>query len=84
MHGVWVMLWVAAMYNVLASYTEHDRWSVLPVCRNCGDHEQCWVCMVYGLYGMMEYKLHCEIIAAEHGSMDQWKTGVSNASTLFI
>jgi len=24
------MLWVAAM--------------VLPVCRNCGVHEQCWVC----------------------------------------
>ena len=26
------MLWVAAM--------------VLPVCRNCGLHEQCWICMV--------------------------------------
>ena len=27
-HGVWVMLWVAAMYNVLASYTEHGRYGL--------------------------------------------------------
>ena len=31
-HVEWVMLWVAAM--------------VLPVRRNCGVHEQCWICMV--------------------------------------
>ena len=25
-YGVWVMLWVAAMYNVLASYIGHGRY----------------------------------------------------------
>ena len=38
-HGERVMLWVAAVYNVLG-YTEHDRCSGLswPVCRNGGVH----------------------------------------------
>ena len=27
-HGVWVMLWVVAMYNVLASYTEYGRYGL--------------------------------------------------------
>ena len=42
-HGVWVMLWVAAITVQNTCYTEHDIWSVLPVCRNCG---------VLGLYGI--------------------------------
>ena len=56
-------------------------WSVLPVCRNCGVHEQCWVCMVYmvymvyGLYGMLEFKLCCEILLLLNMvDMDRWKT----------
>ena len=32
-HGEWVMLRVAAMYNVLAILSM-QIWSVLPVCRN--------------------------------------------------
>ena len=48
---------VATMYLL---YWAWQIWSVLPVCRNYGVHEQCWVCMVcmvsmvYGLYGMLE------------------------------
>ena len=63
-HGEWIMLWVAAMYNVLAILTMAD----MPVFRNCGVHEQCWVCvvcmvcMLYGLYGMLEFKLCCEML----------------------
>ena len=56
-------------------------WSVLPVCRNCGVHEQCWVCMVcmvcmvYGLYGTLEFKLCCEILLLLNMvDMDRWKT----------
>ena len=30
-------------------YTEHGRFGVLTVCRNCVVHEQCWVCMVCGV-----------------------------------
>ena len=45
--GVWVMLWVAAMYNVLASYTEH------------GSAGYVWYMLC--MHGMMEYKLRCEI-----------------------
>ena len=64
-------------------------WSVLPVCRNCGVHEQCWVymvCMVYGLYdvlGVLSYVV--KFAAAEHGrygSMEDF--GVSKAEYLVI
>ena len=41
------MLWVAATYNVLAVLSMADM--VCLACRNCGVHEQCWVCMVVGV-----------------------------------
>ena len=44
-HGECVMLWMAAMYNVLAILSIADM-VCRYVCRNCGVHEQCWVCMV--------------------------------------
>ena len=50
--GEWAMLWEAAMYNVLAILSKAG------VYRNCGVREQCWVCMVcmvYGLYSMLEF-----------------------------
>ena len=57
--------------------------SVLLVCRNCGDHEQCWVCMVYGLYGVqvMLWNFIARMLLNMVG-MDRWKTGVSNAEYL--
>ena len=77
-HEDWVMLWVAAMYNVLAILSMADM-AVLAVCRNCGVHEQCWVCivctvcMVYGLYDMLE--LRCKILLLLNMvDMDRWKT----------
>ena len=58
-HGVWVMLWVAAMYNVLASYTEHGRYGLsclyaetVETMSSAGYVWYVWVCMVYGLYGI--------------------------------
>ena len=49
-------------------------WSVLAVCRNCGVHEQCWVRMVYGRYGMLELKF-CEILLLLNMvDMDEWNT----------
>ena len=38
----------------------------------------CMVCMVYGLYDVLESKLCCEILL-NTVDMDQWKTRVSNA-----
>ena len=70
-------------------YWAWQIWSVLPVCRNCGVHEQCWVCMVcivYGLYAMLEFKLCCEILLLLNMvGMDQWMTVEwAMLSTLFI
>ena len=69
MHGEWVMLSVAAKYNLLAILSMADM-----VCFACM-HKlwrprtvpglyiwYVWVCMVYGLYGMLEYKLCCVIL----------------------
>ena len=56
LHGEWVRLRVAAMYNVLAILSVADM-VCLACCRNCGVHEQCWVCMV-----CMSLKLCCEIL----------------------
>jgi len=67
-HGEWVMLWVAAMYNVLATLSMADMVCLACIYAETEVHEQCWlctvcmVCMVYGLYGMLEFKLCCEIL----------------------
>ena len=49
-------------------YTEHGRYGLSCLYAETEVHEQCWlctvcmVCMVCGLYGMMEFKLCCEIL----------------------
>ena len=78
-HGEWVMLWAAAMYNVLAILGMGDM-----VCLACMQvHESCMVCMVcmeYGLYGMLGFNLCCGILLLLNMvDMDRWKTEVSNA-----
>ena len=61
-HGEWVILWVAAMYNVLAVLSMVDM-----VCLACmqklwspcmsSASWVCMVCIVYGLFDMLEFKL---------------------------
>ena len=69
-----------------AMYLVYWVWGMvcLPVCRNCGVHEQCWVCivcMVYCLYGMLEFKLCCRILLLlRYGLVESY--GVSNAEYL--
>ena len=50
--GEWVMLWVAAMYNVLG-YTEHGRYGLSCLYAEAvhGVHEQCMLGL-YGMYGV--------------------------------
>ena len=92
-HGEWVMLWVAACNVQCTCYTEHDRCGLSCTYAETVEsmHEQCWVCMVcmvcvvYGLYGRLEFKLCCEIIAAEHGRYGSMEyCGVTKLSPLFI
>ena len=75
--GEWVMLLMAAMYNVLA-IAEHGRYGLSCLYAETGAHEQCWVCMVcmvYCLYDVLELKLCCEILLLLNMvDMDQWKT----------
>ena len=63
--------------NVVAILSMADMY-VLPVCRNCGVHEQCWIC--WSLSYVMKF------IAAEHGrygySFYVKDCGVSNAEYL--
>ena len=61
-HRVWVMLWVAAMYNVLAILSMADVVCLACMQKLLSPYEQCWVCMVcmvYGVYSMLEFKLCC-------------------------
>ena len=74
-HEDWVMLWVAAMYNVLAILSMADT-----VCLACMQKlymesmsSACWVCMVCMVYGL--FKLCCEILLLLNiVDMDRWKT----------
>ena len=61
------MLWVAAVYNVLAILSMADKVSLACMQKLCMESmsSACWVCMVcmvYGLYGILEFKLCCEIL----------------------
>ena len=47
-------------------------WSVLAVCRNCGVHEQCWVCMVY-MVCMVCWSLEI-LLLLNVVDMDEWNT----------
>ena len=85
-HRVWVI--VVGGCNVQCTWLYWARcqtWSVLPVCRNCGDHGHCWVyvwyvwvCMVYGLFVMLNIsyvvKFYCTLTAehGRYGSMEDW------------
>ena len=73
-HEDWVMLWVAAMYNVLAILSMADT-----VCLGCMQKlcvesmsSVCWVCvvcMVYGVWSVQVMLLLLNIV-----DMDRWKT----------
>ena len=39
------MSYVVDGCNVVA--TEHTRYGLIHICRNCRVHEQCWVCMLW-------------------------------------
>ena len=68
-HGEWVMLWVGAMYNVLAILSMADVVSLACMHKLLqieSMHEQCWVCMVCVVYGLYIVCLSY-VIAAEHG-----------------
>ena len=64
-HGEWVMLRVAAMYNVLAILSMADL-----VCLACMQKLEsissvgsvCMACMVCMVYGTLKFKLCCEIL----------------------
>ena len=64
-------------------YTEHDRCGLSCTYAETVEsmHEQCWVgmvcmvCVVYGLYGRLEFKLCCEILLLLNMvDMDRWNT----------
>ena len=82
--------WLHAMYNVLAILSMTDvvclacmQKLLSPCMSSAGSVWYVWVCVVYGLYGRLEFKLCCEIIAAEHGRYGSMEyCGVTKLSTL--
>ena len=85
-HEDWVMLWVAAMYNVLAILSMADTVCLACIQKLCMESmsSACWVCMVCMVYGL--FKLCCEILLLLNiVDMDRWKTMEwAMLSTLFI
>ena len=84
-HEDWVMLWVAAMYNVLAILSMADTVCLACMQKLCMESmsSACWVCMVCMVYGVRSVQVMCEILLLLNiVDMDQWKTGVSNAEYL--
>ena len=76
-HGEWVMVWLAAM-SIILSMADM-------VCLACMQKlRSTWI--VVGLYGMLEFKLCCEILLLLNiADMDQWKAVEwAMLSTLFI
>ena len=76
-HGEWLMLWVTALYNVVAILSMADT-----VCLALCGNWSAWVCIVCMVYGLLEFKLWT-FIAAEHGRYGSLEDcGVSNAEYL--
>ena len=82
------MLWMAAMYNILAILSMADMVCLLACMQKLWS--SCAVMGLYTMYGIWTvyvgvYVMLQNFIAAEHSiGMDQWKTGVNNAEYLHL
>ena len=84
-HEDWVMLWVAAMYNVLAILSMADTVCLACMQKLCMESmsSACWVCMVCMVYGVWSVQVMCEILLLlDIVDMDRWKTVECNAEYL--
>ena len=74
-HEDWVMLWVAAMYNVLSMADTVCLACMQKLCMESMS-SACWVCMVCMVYGVWCMVCSsCEILLLLNiVDMDQWKT----------
>ena len=63
-HEDWVMLWVAAMYNVFAILSMADTVCLACMQKLCMESmsSACWVCMVCMVYGVQSVQVMCEIL----------------------
>ena len=64
-HEDWVMLWVAAMYNVFVILSMADTVCLACMQKLCMESmsSACWVCMVcMQVYGVLSVQVMCEIL----------------------